>query len=140
MTSDANGNDAIWHYLYRSNAVSDLDDDGVLKILQEARDRNAVFGITGCLHVEGGMFFQWIEGTKSELDKIIALIKRDPRHTEITDLSTGPIGQRRFAAFSMRVTDGDAGSLLDWFASQQVSTIDRGAYAGSVAAFLMAVD
>ena len=127
------------HFLYRSNARPGLSAEELRLILAEARERNGNCDVTGCLHFEDGLFFQWLEGPQTALDMIISLIRHDPRHEDMTDLSYGPLSARRFAEWSMRSTDRQRGSLLDWFASNEVSTIDRIAYAGSVSAFLVAI-
>ncbi|WP_299846997.1 BLUF domain-containing protein [uncultured Paracoccus sp.] len=139
MTSDTGPEDGLTHFLYRSNARPGFTTEDLRTIVAEARSRNSSCGVTGCLHYEDGLFFQWLEGPKIALDMIIALIRKDPRHEDMTDLSYGPLTVRRFADWSMRATDRHRASLLDWFASNQVSTIDRIAYAGSVSAFLVAI-
>lgn len=139
MTSDDDRQGELTYFLYRSVARDDLGYDDIHSIVAEARLRNSKFALTGCLHHEDGLFFQWLEGPKDALDAVIAMIRKDPRHTEMTDLAYGPLPQRHFAQWTMRSTDRHQASLLDWFAAQQVSTIDRGAYAGSVSAFLMAI-
>lgn len=139
MTSESGPDQGLTYFLYRSNARPNLTSEDLRSIVAEARQRNGACGVTGCLHFEDGLFFQWLEGPRMALDRIIALIRDDPRHEDITDLSYGPLSGRRFADWSMRSTDRDRASLLDWFASNQVSTIDRGAYAGSISAFLVAI-
>ncbi|MCQ0969950.1 BLUF domain-containing protein [Paracoccus sp. TK19116] len=140
MISDAGLDDTIYHFLYRSNASAELGQDQIDAIVDEARQRNAEMALTGCLHYEDGLFFQWLEGPKSKLDEVIAMIRRDPRHEDMTDLAYGPSRGRQFGDWTMRSTNRDEASLLEWFANHEVSTIDRGAYAGSIGAFLMAMN
>ena len=140
MISDAGLQDTIHHFLYRSNASADLGEDQIDAILNEARQRNGKMDLTGCLHYEDGLFFQWLEGPKTNLDTVIAMIRQDQRHEDMTDLAYGPSKARQFADWTMRSTNRDEASLLEWFADHQVSTIDRGAYAGSIGAFLMAIN
>ncbi|WP_185968524.1 BLUF domain-containing protein [Paracoccus sp. M683] len=129
----------LTHFLYRSNAREGLGQDDIDSIIAQARIRNDQSGLTGCLHFEDGLFFQWLEGPRAPLDAVIRLIRSDPRHSDIADLSYGPLKRRHFADWQMRVTNRDSGSLMDWVASNEVSTIDRGAYAGTVSAFLVAI-
>ena len=140
MISDVGLDDSLYYFLYRSNARAELNQDAIDAIVAEAQDRNELMGLTGCLHYEDGLFFQWLEGPKGRLDEVAGMIRRDPRHEDMTDLAYGPAKARHFADWTMRSTDRDKASLLDWFANHEVSTIDRGAYAGSIGAFLMAMN
>lgn len=139
MTNEPQTGAELTYFLYRSTARDNLSQDDLEQIVAEARARNQDLSLTGCLHHEDGLFFQWLEGPKHALDTVIALIRQDPRHLDMTELSYGPLPGRHFGEWTMRSTDRDKASLLDWFATQKVSTIDRGAYAGSVSAFLMAI-
>lgn len=129
----------LTHFLYRSNAVSTLTDDDIEDIVAVAIARNETMELTGCLHFEDGLIFQWLEGPRAALDAVIVSIRADHRHSDIVDLSYGPLPGRRFSDWRMRTTDRDNASLLDWFAERDVPTVDRGAYVGSVIAFLSAI-
>lgn len=139
MTSDQQPGDELSYFLYRSSARGNLGDHDIESIVREARDRNRALSLTGCLHHEDGLFFQWLEGPRSSLDAVIALIRKDPRHQDMTDLSYGSLGARQFRDWTMRATNREHGSLMDWFAGQPVTTVDRGAYASSISAFLVAI-
>lgn len=108
-------------------------------ILTAARRRNQSLGLTGCLHHEDGLFFQWLEGPAPELQKVIDLLHRDPRHQGIEVLGQGRLRQRHFQEWRMRFSDRDRASLMDWFALSDNSTVHRDDYAGGVTAFLMSV-
>lgn len=126
-------------FLYRSTAVEGLGDGDLRDILREARARNQDSLLTGCLHYEDGLFFQWLEGPTATLEPVIQLILNDPRHCDITVLGRGPLDHRRFQQWRMRFSDRLDGSLMDWIAQGTVSTVDRNAYAGGITAFLQAV-
>lgn len=129
----------LTHFLYRSNAKPALTDDDIEDIVAVAIARNDMLQLTGCLHVEDGLIFQWLEGPREALDQVIASIRADERHSDIVDLSYGPLTGRRFSDWRMRSSNRYNASLLDWFAENHVPTVDRGAYVGSVIAFLTAV-
>ena len=107
--------------------------------LHSARHRNQALGLTGCLHFEDGMFFQWLEGPRAGLVQAVDLILADDRHQEITVLDQGALDQRRFQDWRMRFSDRDRASLMDWFASSDKSTVRPKDYAGAVVAFLVSI-
>ncbi|MCQ0969951.1 BLUF domain-containing protein [Paracoccus sp. TK19116] len=126
----------LYHYVYRSTAADDLGRAEIDAIVRRSGHRNEVFGLTGCLHHEDGLFFQWLEGPRYQLDQIVNKIRRDPRHQDIEDLSYGPLTRRIFGSWTMRSTDRSDGSLTQWLTDADVSTYDRRGYASSVGAFL----
>lgn len=131
--------DGLGYFLYRSTACDGLNVGDLEDILQAARQRNESASLTGCLHHEDGLFFQWLEGPQHQLQHVIQSILRDTRHRDITVLGEGSLAQRRFQDWRMRFSDRKHGSLMDWFASSSASTVDRSDYAGGVAAFLQSV-
>ncbi|MBU2957468.1 BLUF domain-containing protein [Paracoccus sp. 1_MG-2023] len=139
MTSDPDQDEQLAFLLYRSAASPDLGDEDLQRILVAARRRNEERGLTGCLHHEDGMFFQWLEGPQGPLAEVVAMIRDDPRHSELTILEQGRIAQRRFDDWRMRFSDRDSGSLMDWFAAIGGSTFNRGDYAGGVTSFLVSL-
>lgn len=136
MTNDFESFSGLSYFLYRSTAVDGLSAGDLEAILSVARERNQQFSLTGCLHHEDGLFFQWLEGPADRLRPVVEAILRDPRHHEITVLNEGPLDHRRFGDWRMRFSERDQASLLDWFAQSNASTVDRGDYAGGVVAFL----
>ena len=139
MTSDLTQIDGLAYLIYRSSAVDHLREEDLDDILISARDRNEEHTITGCLHCEDGMFFQWIEGPAKSVRMIFDLIERDVRHYDVTVLGQGALAARRFQDWRMRYSDRKDGSLMDWFASSAISTFDRKEYVGGVITFLTSV-
>lgn len=129
--------DGLAFFLYRSMAVPGLGESDLAEIVTVARARNQATGLTGCLHYEDGLFFQWLEGPAPDLWRVVDSIRRDPRHRELTVLEQGPLAGRRFQSWRMRFSDRDHASLMDWFAGKGVSTVDPSVYAGNVASFLV---
>ncbi|CAM3307597.1 BLUF domain-containing protein [Paracoccus nototheniae] len=126
-------------FLYRSTARPGLDHDDMQNILRVARSRNQALGLTGCLHHEDGLFFQWLEGPVDGLRQVRASLLADRRHLDFDLLDQGALSHRRFQDWRMRFSDRDRASLMDWFARSDSSTVRRGDYAGGVGAFLMSV-
>ena len=124
------------HFFYRSVGVDQLGDDDLRAILHVARGRNADAGLTGCLHFEDGMFFQWLEGPQSMLEQVILSIRADQRHHSLTVLSEGFQDARRFGDWSMRFSERHQGSLLDWLANSDAVTVKSRTYAEAIARFL----
>lgn len=139
MINELRDIDGLGYFLYRSSAVPDLSGGELQKILRSARTHNQELGLTGCLHYEDGMFFQWLEGPRDPLISVVETILDDPRHSEISILDQGALDHRRFQDWRMRFSDRDRASLVDWFATSENSTFHRRDYAGGVVAFLMSV-
>ncbi|MBB5202804.1 hypothetical protein HNQ51_000097 [Inhella inkyongensis] len=70
-------------------------------ILRRSRAHNTQAGLTGLLCHSDGWFVQVLEGGRSAVNALYNSIVRDPRHREVTLLSYGEIGERRFAGWAM---------------------------------------
>jgi hypothetical protein len=86
--------------LYCSRAV-DNSGAAVEAILREARDHNAMSGISGILCYGDGVFLQCIEGGRRQVNELYASIQKDARHKEVVLLSYEEILERRFGGWSM---------------------------------------
>lgn len=139
MTSDLGSFDGLGFLLYRSTATPGLTEAGMRKILATARERNQKLGLTGCLHYEDGLFFQWLEGPSGSLQQVLDAIRADGRHDHVDILDQGPLDHRRFQNWQMRFSDRDNGSLMDWFARSDSSTVDRRHYTNGIVSFLLGV-
>jgi len=89
--------------MYASRAAANLDNEEVTAILRKSRATNAREGLTGalCLCNSGRLFIQVIEGGRDAVSRRYNRIVADPRHTDVTLLQFGEIGERRFAGWSM---------------------------------------
>lgn len=74
---------------------------GIGAILQVARDKNRLAGITGALLFSGGCFAQVLEGPQAALEDLFETIQYDPRHDNVTILHFHPISARSFDGWSM---------------------------------------
>jgi hypothetical protein len=86
--------------LYCSRAV-DARPGAIEAILVQARQHNAVSGITGILCWGGGIFLQAIEGGRMQVSDLFGTIQKDPRHKDVALLHYEEILERRFGGWSM---------------------------------------
>jgi hypothetical protein len=86
--------------LYCSRAV-DTNPEAIEAILSQARQHNAVSGITGILCYGGGIFLQAIEGGRMQVSDLFGHIMKDPRHKDVAMLHFEEISERRFGGWSM---------------------------------------
>ena len=139
MTSDAGQAGEIGFALYRSTASRALPAAELREILAVARERNRSLGVTGCLHHEDGLFFQWLEGAPAAIEQVLSSIRRDDRHRAMVVLAEGVLPTRLFDQWQMRFSNREDASLLNWLASAEVSTLNRRDYGAAVTAFLRSV-
>ena len=100
--------------IYCSRAAADVDGQAVARIVATAQRMNPAHGITGLLVHGGGMFFQWIEGPRDHVTRLMESIRRDPRHERVVMLGeTEEVRERLFPDWSMElVTPGDIRPVL----------------------------
>jgi hypothetical protein len=85
--------------VYCSRAADGVDDTAVARIVATAQRVNSVQGITGLLVWGGGMFFQWREGPRVAITRLMGSIRRDPRHERVVILSeTEEVRERIFGS------------------------------------------
>ena len=89
--------------MYASRAAANLDNEEVAAILRKSRATNTREGLTGalCLCNSGRLFIQVLEGGRDAVSRRYNRIVADPRHSEVTLLQFGEVGERRFAGWSM---------------------------------------
>ena len=89
------------HCIYASRATAALREADIPLLLDRARRKNLVRGVTGMLLFIEGSFFQVLEGEAAAVDEIYEVIARDPRHDRVTRIIREPIAQRSFGEWSM---------------------------------------
>lgn len=77
----------LYHVVYCSRASADVDEAEVGRIVASSQRNNSPRRITGVLMFAGGVFFQWIEGPRSQIKKLMATLHTDSRHHHIVTLS-----------------------------------------------------
>ena len=77
-------------------------------ILNSARANNSRIGVTGALLYNAGNFAQVLEGPLSSIEQVFEVIQRDPRHSEVVVIQSGPAEVREFPEWSMALAGNDA--------------------------------
>ena len=97
---------------YLSTAREEYDDAALARILAVSRPNNEARGLTGILAYGGGVFFQVLEGPSEDIDALLAILARDPRHYGLKVLDDREIDTRDFAEWSMAYATLDPESAL----------------------------
>ena len=106
----------LYEVVYCSRAVASVDDAAVTRIIAASQRDNPARGITGLLVFGAGIFFQWIEGPRHQVQQLMTIIRRDPRHDHVVALSESEeVRERLFPTWSMELvsTDDIRDVLLD---------------------------
>ncbi|WP_155525087.1 BLUF domain-containing protein, partial [Delftia acidovorans] len=80
------GNNLLECFLYQSKLAPGVDTTCVAQIVKTARAFNEKAQITGILVFDGEVFCQYIEGPSYQVQNLITLLTRDPRHVNFTPL------------------------------------------------------
>lgn len=123
-------------FLYRSTATVDQAAAAARAILAEARQRNLRLDLTGYLHLEDGVFYQWLEGPPEPLAQVEAMIRRDPRHRDMHVLFRGTQASRKFGDWQMGFGVSDPGTLFEWIARKGVSPMNAAHFSTGILAFM----
>lgn len=107
--------------LYRSEAHRANDAQMLREIMSHSRARNELLAVTGILHHENGVFYQWLEGPTDSVRSVYDSVMRDLRHTGIVELMNNDISARNFRFWSMALSGRDTLSIFDWAAQNNVS-------------------
>lgn len=89
--------------IYVSDATGEAGSNllSLAQILGVSDANNRRDHLTGVLLFHRGQFMQAIEGQRTDLDRLIRRLKRDPRHSNLRFLTDGPIGARRHGEAAM---------------------------------------
>lgn len=111
--------DSLFRIIYVSrNVIPDGELDAeVGRILEAARRRNAVLGVTGALVFSADYFVQTLEGPGRAVEVVFEAIQCDPRHNEVVVLEVGPVAAREFGTWAVAYggRSADAGSRFEAF-------------------------
>ena len=104
--------------VYQSRAVSPLSPSDLLQLTLAAQARNRHEALTGVMLYDNQTFFQWLEGPRDSVDRVMHSICRDHRHTSIEVFSTQTVPARTFPGWDMGLaaTGANPDSLPDQFA------------------------
>ncbi|MFL6414616.1 MAG: BLUF domain-containing protein [Bryobacteraceae bacterium] len=70
-------------------------------ILASSRTNNLRAGITGALLYNAAAFAQILEGPLASIERTFEVIQRDPRHSEVVVIQSGPAEKRDFPEWAM---------------------------------------
>jgi hypothetical protein len=102
------GLSTLYHLTYCSRAAAGLDRPAVDRLVAVAQRRNPAMGITGMLVFGSGIFFQWLEGPRDQVTKLMTSIKRDDRHDTIVALTESEeVRERLFPNWAMELVEPD---------------------------------
>lgn len=91
-----------------------MDDDELLSLLAQARDRNRRQGITGILLYSNGNFFQVLEGEENDVGEVYESILKDKRNHGNIVIVKERISERSFPNWSMgfrKLSENDLRSI-----------------------------
>ena len=92
-------------FIYTSALTPRSEAAVVATIVKQARELNAIHGITGVLIFDGERFAQYIEGPQRQIQQLALNLAEDPRHCEFQEHYCATSAQRRFDAWSMGYAD-----------------------------------
>lgn len=87
--------------VYASEVVRPVTDGDLEQILESAREKNKVAGITGMLCFHRKYFLQCLEGSRTQVNKAYQRILKDTRHSNIVILDYQELVVREFNSWSM---------------------------------------
>ena len=104
----------LFSLAYCSRAVQHLSSADIEAIVSNARIHNSKCRITGWLVYGSGIFFQWLEGEREAVKRLMTSIAADTRHSTIVVLSESEeIRERLFGDWDMELVSAqDIRSVL----------------------------
>ena len=98
----------LYNVVYCSRAAAGVDGTDVDRIIESARRHNAAHGITGMLVFGSGVFFQWLEGPRDNVTRLMAMLRTDPRHEQMVQLSEiEEVRERLFPDWDMELVTSE---------------------------------
>jgi hypothetical protein len=107
--------EALLFYLaYCSREAVEFDEAGIKQLVAGAQRNNSLHHITGWLVYSCGIFVQWLEGDRSDVQRLMLDIVADPRHDTIVVLiEEEEVRERLFSGWDMElVPPADIRSVL----------------------------
>lgn len=103
-TDDGALESLLFNLVYCSHAKANFTTSEIDQLLSVARRNNASHHITGWLVYSSGIFFQWLEGSRGDVKRLMAVIAADPRHDSIVVLSEAEeVRERLFSEWDMEL-------------------------------------
>jgi hypothetical protein len=106
--SKIGGKKKIFSLTYCSRANPNLVSADIDSIISVSRVKNPSQKITGWLVCGSGLFFQWLEGSRDDVKRLMVSIRADTRHDTIVVLSESEeVGERLFGDWDMELVSAD---------------------------------
>ena len=104
VSDDEKQRSLLFNLVYCSCASAQLQSADIDHIVSVARRKNARLHISGWLVYSNGVFFQWLEGKRDEVKRLMRVIAADSRHHTVVLLSEGEeVRQRLFSGWDMEL-------------------------------------
>ena len=87
--------------IYSSFATNRLSQRDLLELLRHARVKNEARGLTGLLLYRDGIYLQFLEGRRPDIDELLSRIEKDTRHQGMRIIQEGGLSERMFPDWSM---------------------------------------
>ena len=87
--------------IYSSFATTRLSQRELLELLKHARAKNEAHGLTGMLLYRDGIYLQFLEGKRVDIDELMGRLDKDSRHQDIRIIQEGELAERMFPDWSM---------------------------------------
>lgn len=95
----------VFRLAYVSRAAEGLARQEIESIAVQSEEKNSELGITGFLCYRNGTFLQYLEGGETEVRDLLEVIRRDDRHTMLSDVELGVDADRLFEGWAMKYLD-----------------------------------
>lgn len=100
--------------IYSSEATAPMQSEDLEELLEDARRRNGIAGISGALIYANGMFLQILEGEAVDVRATMARIRKDLRHEQVTILREGEVPGARFGSWKMAYLSATPAQVARW--------------------------
>jgi hypothetical protein len=101
----------IARLIYASAVSQPLGADGLTALMEQARLRNKLRGLSGLLAFDSRYFLQMLEGSPRALSDLYGSMARDPRHKSLLLLKYARVDTRLFPDWAMGFVPADAAHL-----------------------------
>lgn len=91
----------VFCLVYVSRAVSDFPETALHELMAKSRSKNVDKSITGVLLMHEGYFLQMLEGDRSAIQQLMAVIATDRRHDHVTVVFENTVERRHCPDWSM---------------------------------------
>ena len=111
------GGDGLYCLSYVSTQTAPLNNEQLLELLTQARQKNNDLNITGLLLHRDDSFFQILEGSREAVTQLYEEIRVDERHHRVEIVSEGDVTSREYDDWQMAFIelDGQDFSALPGF-------------------------